>query len=125
MGAMQQHFLPFEGCRITIVAVANTLLGDISPHLRSELRQPGFPVEAFDPRAAVALKLRVVFDLCSGPTPPITKAIRRLGRACVGPMDAFSERGGLAHDSRRDCSYDVLVRLAASGVVKAATAGPP
>lgn len=115
----------FQGYRISIVAFTNPAISSIPTALRSDLRRLGFPLDCLDPRAIIALKLRTFLDICAGETAPITRALLGLGKSCLDPLDACADQGGQHHDIRIDAVFDVLIKLALSGCIAAATAGPP
>lgn len=59
-GLLPHKSLPFEGCRISIVAFTSSAAETTQPGLRASLRRLGFPEEAFDPRSAITQNIAVI-----------------------------------------------------------------
>lgn len=85
----------------------------------------GFPIEFFDPRCVVKLKLRLCMDICSGESAPVTRALLSLHGSCLAPIAAGSAQGGTAHDILQDEIFDFIIRLAWTGAIGAGLAAPP
>ena len=126
---------PFSGERWVLTAYSCRGLETFTPEQISYIRSLGFPLEVStsavlkeDTCSAVPASIPVhsgtpgfFLDICCGANAPLSECLRQSGIQCVC-VDAL---GSEPLDLLDDRTYDSLLRLAFSGIVRMAHAAPP
>ena len=126
---------PFSGERWVLTAYTCRGLANFTPEQTSYIRSLGFPLEVPSvvegkktpgPASAPHFDAKSVasgffLDICCGANAPLSTSLRAYGVQCVC-VDAL---GSEPLDLLNDKTYDSLLRLAFSGIVRMAHAAPP
>ena len=115
---------PFSGERWVLTAYTCRGLANFTPAQTSYIRSLG--KEAPGPAAAPCFSAHTgspgfLLDICCGANAPLSESLRKSGVQCVC-VDAL---GSEPLDLLNDKTYDILLRLAFSGIVRMAHAAPP
>ena len=126
---------PFSGERWVLTAYTCRGLANFTPEQISYIRSLGFPLEisasatqkeAPKPASACSFPAHTgspgfFLDICCGANAPLSESLRMSGVQCVC-VDAL---GSEPLDLLNDKTYDNLLRLAFSGIIRMAHAAPP
>ena len=126
---------PFSGERWVLTAYTCRGLANLTPEQTSYIRSLGFPLEVSSaaerkevpgpvsaPRFPAHSGVSGFFlDICCGANAPLSESLRATGVQCVC-VDAL---GSEPLDLLNDKTYDSLLRLAFSGIIRMAHAAPP
>ena len=126
---------PFSGERWVLTAYTCRGLANFTPEQTSYIRSLGFPLEVSasatqkevpGPASAPCFPAHTgspgfFLDICCGANAPLSESLRKSGVQCVC-VDAL---GSEPLDLLNDKTYDNLLRLAFSGIVRMAHAAPP
>ena len=116
---------PLQGQHISFIAFCHQMAPQLDGYQRQELARWGYPISWWDPRSHIKLKMRAFLDVFSGGRSPLTRALMRIGKATLEPLDIHVRQSGQAGDLLNDPVFDFIIRLAWSGAVAAAILAPP
>lgn len=124
-GRLKHYNDDFEGTRVSLVAFTHVIAHELDGQERRQLARLGFPLEFWDPRSVVRMKLTLFLEAYSGAHAPLTRAVLRKGRACIAPTDYDVKQMGVWGDLLQEDNFNFLMRLAWTGCIGAIHMAPP
>ena len=115
----------YEGHRVSIIAFCHGAATEHDGTERRTLASMGFPIENWDPRRVPKPKKGAFLDIFAGPRSPLSRALLRIGKMVMTPIDSDPNQMGHWGDLLDDALFERLFRLAWPGKIAVLHMGPP